>query len=137
MMLGRRSLGVALLVGAWPAFAQAKPKVVATFSILGDLVGEGEDVAVGVDQRFLARLLRPLQSLAFPADPIPVVRRVIDAVEDPSEAADGETTVLVDDDGPIAAGEDAGPGDAGGVGQGGRLVLLEPHRLRQRLPVPG
>src|SRR5258707_15294958 len=50
MMLGRRSLGVALLVGAWPALAQAKPKVVATFSILGDLVrevgGERVDLAV-------------------------------------------------------------------------------------------
>src|SRR6266403_1832946 len=40
MMLGRRPLGVTLLFGAWPVFAQAKPKVVATFSILGDLVGE-------------------------------------------------------------------------------------------------
>ena len=50
MMLGRRSLAAALLFGALPAFAQTRPKVVATFSILGDLVrevgGERVDLAV-------------------------------------------------------------------------------------------
>src|SRR5437762_13147554 len=50
MMLGRRAITATLLFGAWPAFAQAKPKVVATFSILGDLVGEvgGERVDLAV-----------------------------------------------------------------------------------------
>src|SRR5258708_7219569 len=50
MMLGRRSLGVALLFGAWPAFAQATPKVAAPCSIRGDLVGEvgGERVDLAV-----------------------------------------------------------------------------------------
>ena len=52
MMLGRRSLGAALLFGALPAFAQTRPKVVATFSILGDLVRE-----VGGDRVDLAVLV--------------------------------------------------------------------------------
>src|SRR6266566_1693395 len=49
MMLGRRSFAAALF-GALPALAQTRPKVVATFSILGDLVrevgGERVDLAV-------------------------------------------------------------------------------------------
>ncbi len=49
MMLGRRSFAAALF-GALPALAQTKPKVVATFSSLGDLVrevgGERVDLAV-------------------------------------------------------------------------------------------
>ncbi len=40
MMFGRLLLAAALSFAALPAFAQTKPKVVATFSILGNLVAE-------------------------------------------------------------------------------------------------
>src|SRR5216684_697808 len=66
MMLGRRSLAAALLFGAWPAFAQTRPKVVATFSILGDLVrevgGERVDLAVLVGPDTDAHTYQPRPS---------------------------------------------------------------------------
>jgi zinc/manganese transport system substrate-binding protein len=52
MMLRRHLLAAAPLFAALPALAQAKPKVVATFSILGDLVAE-----VGSDRIELAVLV--------------------------------------------------------------------------------
>ena len=51
-MLRRHFLAAAAPLAALPALAQAKPKVVATFSILGDLVGE-----VGGDRIELAVLV--------------------------------------------------------------------------------
>src|SRR6266478_5439832 len=66
MMLGRRSLAAALLFGALPAFAQTRPKVVATFSILGDLVrevgGERVDLAVLVGADTDAHTYQPKPS---------------------------------------------------------------------------
>src|SRR5229473_2881044 len=66
MMLGRRSLAAALLVGALPALAQTRPKVVATFSILGDLVrevgGERVDLAVLVGADTDAHTYQPKPS---------------------------------------------------------------------------
>ena len=52
MILRRHFLAAAASLAALPALAQAKPKVVATFSILGDLVGE-----VGCDRIELAVLV--------------------------------------------------------------------------------
>ncbi|HTG19003.1 MAG TPA: zinc ABC transporter substrate-binding protein, partial [Reyranella sp.] len=50
MMIGRLLLAAALSFAALPASAQTRPKVVATFSILGDLVaqvaGDRIDLAV-------------------------------------------------------------------------------------------
>ena len=50
MMLRRHLLASAMPFAALPAFAQAKPKVVATFSILGNLVSEvaGERIELSV-----------------------------------------------------------------------------------------
>jgi zinc/manganese transport system substrate-binding protein len=66
MMLDRRSFGAALLFGALPALAQARPKVVATFSILGDLVrevgGERVDLAVLVGADTDAHTYQPKPS---------------------------------------------------------------------------
>ena len=65
MMLGRRSFAAALF-GALPALAQTRPKVVATFSILGDLVrevgGERVDLAVLVGADTDAHTYQPKPS---------------------------------------------------------------------------
>jgi|SRR5882672_2483827 zinc/manganese transport system substrate-binding protein len=65
MMLGRRAFAAALF-GALPALAQTRPKVVATFSILGDLVrevgGERVDLAVLVGPDTDAHTYQPKPS---------------------------------------------------------------------------
>ncbi len=65
MMLGRRAFAAALF-GALPALAQTRPKVVATFSVLGDLVrevgGERVDLAVLVGPDTDAHTYQPKPS---------------------------------------------------------------------------
>jgi hypothetical protein len=66
MMFGRLLLAAALSFAALPAVAQTKPKVVATFSILGDLVaqvaGDRIDLAVLVGADTDAHTYQPKPS---------------------------------------------------------------------------
>src|SRR5260370_14341559 len=63
MMFGRLLLAAALSFAALPASAQTRPKIVATFSILGDLVaqvgGDHVDLAVLVGADTAAHTTQP------------------------------------------------------------------------------